>query len=980
MPHDTRALHLLEGEGRRVEAGGDKPVPLNDSDFVWILLSGKADLFSTQAAPGQLMGSRRHLRRLKAGEAFFGMDPQHPVDEDLQLLAVGVAGTALLKLGRTRLVEVARRGPEHASLAASLLDGWVEGLSAVAVGEAAQPAGIEVPEPGGVVDLKPGEDLRADGGAALWVRHLSGASRFLGDPDLPDLTPDDGFFPLSGVAWLEAAGETAARLEVLDTPGYLARDDGSLKGLDAFHAAALGVFADAGRRASDERRERLRKRTEADGRLARSAVRRLGDVNRPEPIEMPISNGVSGAGDELLAACEAVGKVLGIEFRRPEGASGGRTADPVEEISRASRIRSRRVLLRDDWWRRDGGPLLAFRGEGERPVALLPKGPSAYALLDPVDGTRKPVDKDVAAELRPRAYTFYVPFPDRALGARELLKYSLRGLGRDLWTVLIMGVVGGLLGALVPIASKEIVETAIPQAEGGLVSVISVGLAIGAVCAMLFAVVSAFAVQRIETRMNTSVQSAVWDRLLGLPAPFFRDYAAGDLATRAMGINTIRQLVTGAAITSLLSGVFSVFSFGVVFYYSATLGLGATLMVALIVVVTTIGGYVQLRYARLTTQLQGEISSLVLQLLSGVAKLRVAGAERRAFAVWANRYARQRQNSVKAQVAANALLVFGSASGILTSLVVFAYVAFLAAGSLDTGEFVAFNAAFAQFFVSSAGITTAFTTIMQAAPFYERAKPILEALPEVESKKPDPGELVGRVEVSHANLRYGPEGPLVLDDVSLRAEPGEFVAIVGPSGAGKSSLFRLLLGFEEPESGSVYYDDQELPGVDVQAVRRQMGVVLQNGRLMPGTLFHNIVGVSALTMDDAWEAARLAGLAADIEAMPMGMFTILGEGSATISGGQRQRLMIARAIAKRPRILLFDEATSALDNRTQAIVSASLEKLRATRIVIAHRLSTIIYADRIYVLQAGKIVQSGTYQELMEREGLFRDLASRQIA
>lgn len=959
-------------EGQRFDAGGDKPIPLDDPDSVWLILSGKVDVFSTQPAPGQLMGPRRHLLRLEAKEAFFGTDALQRSDEDLHLLAVGVAGTVLLKLGRKQFVEAARG--EDATLVASLLDGWVEGLSAVAVGEATQPEGIEAPEPGGTVDLKPGEVLRAERGADLWVRHLSGTSRFLGDPDLPAISPRSGFFPLSGVEWLEAAGDT--RLEVLDTLGYLARDDGSLEGLDAFHAAVLSVFAAAWRRAAGERRERLRRSVEADGRLARGAVRRLGEVTRPRPDETPVQAGVPD--DALLAACGAVGRVLGVEFRRPVGTLG-RVADPVEEVSRASRVRCRRVLLRDDWWRGDGGPLLAFRGEDERPVALIPKGPSAYDLLDPAAATREAVDRGVASELREHAYTFYVPFPDRAVGLRDLLRYSLRGLRRDIVTVAIMGTLGGLLGALVPIASKEIVDTAIPQADVGFVLVISVGLAIGAVCAMLFAVVSAFAVQRIETRMDASVQSAVWDRLLGLPAPFFREYTSGDLATRAMGINTIRQLVTGATIASLLSGVFSVFSFGVVFYYSATLGLIAMLMVAFIAVVTAVGGYVQLRYARRTAVLQGEISSLVLQLLSGVAKLRVAGAERRAFAVWADRYALQRHNSVKSQAAANALLVFGSVSGILTSIVVFAFVAFAAAGSLDTGEFVAFNAAFAQFLVSSAGITTAFTTIVQAAPFYERAKPILEALPEVESEKPHPGELAGRVEVSHASLRYDPEGPLVLDDVSIRAEPGEFVAIVGPSGAGKSSLFRLLLGFEEPESGSVYYDDHELPGVDVQAVRRQMGVVLQNGRLMPGTIFHNIVGSSALTMEDAWEAARLAGLGADIEAMPMGMFTILGEGSATISGGQRQRLMIARAIAKRPRILLFDEATSALDNRTQAVISASLEKLRATRIVIAHRLSTIINADRIYVLRAGKVAQSGTYRDLIGREGPFRDLASRQI-
>jgi ABC-type bacteriocin/lantibiotic exporter with double-glycine peptidase domain len=412
----------------------------------------------------------------------------------------------------------------------------------------------------------------------------------------------------------------------------------------------------------------------------------------------------------------------------------------------------------------------------------------------------------------------------------------------------------------------------------------------------------------------------------------------------------------------LLSGVFSLFSFAVIYYYSAQLGLLATLMGAIIIGVTLAGGYFQLRYQRRETELLGQVSSLVLQMLTGIAKLRVAGAELRAFSVWAERYSAQKSNAFKAQSAANAVTVFNSASGVLTSLVIFASVAYFMGGSVSTGDFVAFNTAFAQFLFASAGITAAFTIIFQAAPFYERAKPILRTLPEVDMEKPDPGVLRGRVEVNHVSFRYDPDGPLVLDDVSLRAEPGEFVAIVGPSGAGKSSLFH------------------DLAGLNVQAVRRQMGVVLQNGRLMSGTIFQNIAGVSALTMDQAWEAARMAGLDKDIEMMPMRMFTFLGEGTSAISGGQRQRLMIARAIASKPRIVLFDEATSALDNRTQAIVSSSMENLKATRIVIAHRLSTIMNADRIYVIVAGRIAQSGTYAELMEREGPFRDLAARQIA
>ena len=237
----------------------------------------------------------------------------------------------------------------------------------------------------------------------------------------------------------------------------------------------------------------------------------------------------------------------------------------------------------------------------------------------------------------------------------------------------------------------------------------------------------------------------------------------------------------------------------------------------------------------------------------------------------------------------------------------------------------------------------------------------------------------GAIEASRLRFRYKEDLPIVLNDVSFTINPGEFVAFVGHSGSGKPTLFRLLLGFEKPESGFIHFDGLDLDDIDPQALRRQMGVVLQNGRITDGDIFTNIIGTAPLSIDDAWEAARAAGLDKDIEAMPMGMHTVISEGGGGLSGGQRQRLLIARAIVHRPRILLFDEATSALDNQTQSTVSRSLEQLNATRIVIAHRLSTILHADRIFVFDQGGIVQQGTYDELMAQEGLFRDLAQRQI-
>jgi len=483
--------------------------------------------------------------------------------------------------------------------------------------------------------------------------------------------------------------------------------------------------------------------------------------------------------------------------------------------------------------------------------------------------------------------------------------------------------------------------------------------------------------------MDASTQAAVWDRLLRLPVPFFRSYTSGDLAMRGLGIGAMRQALTGSVLSSFLSGIFSVVSFVLLFYYSPPLALLAVLITA-VGASTTVGlGWLQVRVQRKLLSVSGHLSGLLLELINGIAKLRVAGRENRAFALWARDFARQKQLSVQSRSLGVALAVFNSAFPVVGSMLIFFTMASFAGRrdgtGLTTGEFLAFAAAFGQFQAAALELSTAFLSILGVVPLYERAKPILETLPEVTGTKTHPGELSGTIEVKHVTFRYRADAPPALRDVSISIPAGRFVAFVGPSGSGKSTLLRLLLGFEVPESGSVYFDDQDLTGLDVQAVRQQIGVVLQNGRLSAGSIYRSIVGSAQLGMDDAIQAARLAGLEDDIRTLPMGMHTMIGEGGAGLSGGQRQRLMIARAIVRKPRIVFFDEATSALDNDTQGLVSRSLEILQATRVVIAHRLSTIINADYIYVMEKGAVVQEGRYEDLSRREGPFADLARRQI-
>lgn len=302
-----------------------------------------------------------------------------------------------------------------------------------------------------------------------------------------------------------------------------------------------------------------------------------------------------------------------------------------------------------------------------------------------------------------------------------------------------------------------------------------------------------------------------------------------------------------------------------------------------------------------------------------------------------------------------------------------------AASQVAIADYMAFNASFGMVSGAMTSLASIALTAAQIKPVMEMVEPILNAQPEIAQGKQVLTRLSGAIELNNLSFRYGEASPMVIDDLSLKIRPGQYVAIVGETGCGKSTLMRLMLGFEKPQKGAVYFDGRDIDKVDLKSLRQHIGVVMQNGKLFQGDLYSNIV-ISApwLTLDEAWEAAELAGIADDIRAMPMGMHTILSEGGGGISGGQRQRLMIARAIAPKPKVLIFDEATSALDNITQKKVSESLDRLKSTRIVIAHRLSTIRNCDRILVMEHGKIAADGSFEELMEKSEYFAQLVRRQ--
>lgn len=975
----SRAIEsLFEQEGVMKMVGGNTPFLLEGAENVWFIRSGKVEVFSVKVENGQAVGARQHFFTASAGELLFGMNLQK-YGNGTGFLAVGFQGTELLHLPLCRLRALASSASAREELA-SLLDRWIIGLSC-GISRDANPRTDRLLQAEAEVLLEDGKKARAQKGP-LWISHLNGRALFIGMEELPPL-PAGVAFPITQDTWLQALDNI--RFQTLATAEAL-RQEFFWQGLEIFYQVLFLCEFFNTRLSKVDEFNRLRKKSDSD-QVAREAVlKNLASILERENIAA-FENRFD---QPLLEVCELVGRELGILIKAPPRLedSSSKKIDPLTEIARASSVLVRRVILKDTWWKQDCGPLVAYYQANQQPVALIPPEPGKYELYDPLRREKILVNKEVAARLSPLAYVLYRPFPREKLSATAVLRFAVKGLKKDILLMMAMGLAAGLLAMVTPVATGIIIDAIIPGAERGQLLQLTALLIVAAVSSALFLIVRSLALLRVETRMDTVTQAAVWDRLLHLPVPFFRSFTAGDLADRANGISAMRRLVSGVTITSVLGGIFAVFNLALLFYYYWKLALVAIALTAVAMFVTLTVGYFQLRYQRKLMEIQGRISGKVLQFITGISKLKVSSSEGRAYNVWARAFTQQKKLAFRARTYQNIQEVFNAAFPVLASMIIFAMLLYFTKEALlegeppplTTGQFLAFHAAFGVFVASALQLSSAALAILNVVPIYERTRPILQTLPEVDDNRSNPGELSGDIEISRLSFRYKKDGPLILNNVSLHIHPGEFVAIVGSSGSGKSTLLRLLLGFEQPDSGSLYYDGQDLARLDIQAVRQQIGVVLQNGKLMPGDIFHNIVGSSLLTLEDAWEAARMAGLDQDIRQMPMGMHTVISEGGSGFSGGQKQRLMIARAIVSKPRIIFFDEATSALDNRTQAIVSKSLEELQATRVVIAHRLSTIINAHKIFVLENGSVIQQGTYQELLSQPGAFAELAKRQLA
>lgn len=706
-------------------------------------------------------------------------------------------------------------------------------------------------------------------------------------------------------------------------------------------------------------------------------------------------------GDEdtqLVKVFKIIGKRMGFAVKTIEGRKYDSTKAGVNLLAKDNTIRVREVALRSSWYKEDNGDLIAFYnpeknidldgmgpdsspGSGLKAVALLYRK-NSYVLVDPEDNSHIPVTKEVVAKIHPMAFMAYRSITEEKITIRAICGFVFSHIKADILRYVLIGLLCTLIGLITPSITRHFIDEVIPQAAKNTALQICFVVFMTNIASLVGGMAKYYANLRMDTRADSDLQAAVTDRLLKLPVDFFKNYSAGDLSSRLLMVNTIQKKIFDIALGCFTNFIFSFVYLIQEFRYCGYFAKWGILFCFVPLLISICSSLLAFKWQKILLESQGKLQGLMLQILNGNEKINVSNSHRQIFNVWTREFIPQTRLGCKLLKIENVTSVI---TGVFPTLVsIMFYLLYGVAiqhkkiEGLTTGSFMAFLSAFSSFQGAFLGLANSLFSIKDIVPMYRRVKPLLEEKPEIDGYKPSIGHLNGDIEVSHVNFRYSKDAPLVLKDISMTVHPGEFVAVVGTSGAGKSTLLRMLLGFEKPESGSIYYDETDINSVDIGSLRRQMGVVLQNDTVMLGSILQNIVGSSGLKESDAWEAAKKVAFDKDIDQMPMGMLTMVPAGGGTLSGGQLQRLIIARAIIKNPNVLIFDEATSALDNITQEVVRKSLDELKITRIIIAHRLSTIINADRIYVMNHGEIVETGTYDSLMKAGGYFAQLAKRQ--
>lgn len=970
---DRNPAENILGSATLVPCSGHLPLDMSDSQFMWLVEEGTVDLFLEEHANGIVQAAPQHILRAAAGRLLPGVELNTEATT-LRLFAKGFPGTKLRRISLDSLTGI------DSTQFTEQISRWVIDVSSMLsrydLGETRADLLLDSSSEQliatGVVSVR-----RDD---VLWLSGLTPrAGLYMGLIDLHEFgldgSSESSLVPLTRDSWIKL--RESEQISVHSTEALL-HNGLLIPALAKFNNLALSL-------------ERLNRRLDVADQVNLAHQRAINqqtdeDVARHRLFDLYDETKVSGSeteGTVLRQALASIAEYEGIEFKFSAKQDFSDVSASLMHILDASNVRARRVKLdpNERWWLNSCGALLAFRKSDGEPVALVPGKFGRYWEAD-TDGNRKTrVNAGRAKALSSEAWIFYQPLPSTPANLWDLFSFACRRLAADFTRFFVTGILGSLILLLPAIFLGFIVDDVIPNSR--VESLYTLGLVLVAVALLgaLLHLLQAMAQIRIEARAILRAEAAFWNRLIRLPVHFLNGYSAGNTTMRGMTFQTLRDTMQDLVVNGVLSFIFLLPTFIVAYLYEPVLGSVALAICLISLFVTVLLGVRQIAPQARILRATQNIANRLFQMINGISVLRLEGAEGSAFAVWANGYRDQKRAEQQFARIEEHVQALSAAIPLLGVALFLASTTFLGMETITTGKFLVVFSIFLTFQSAVARLGASFSAVASIKPTLDQISPFLQQTPERGTDGAAVDVLTGDIRFDQISFRYDADSPLVIDNVSLQVRAGEFIAITGESGAGKSTLLKLMLGVELPTSGAVYFDGRDLKHLNIDQVRRRIGVIPQTVNLHPEDIWDNIAGAHHQPTEQAvWRATRLATVDREILKMPMKLLTSVGAGEKATSGGESQRIIIARALFSNPRILLLDEATNWLDNESQAEVMENLATLSATKIVIAHRLSTLRQADRIYVLQDGKLVEEGNFTELMEQHGVFHGLAKRQMA
>ena len=957
--------------------GANNPIVLDDPNTLLIVEKGFLDIFVVEKKGVHISNRYPFVNRLSEGMAAFGVNAIESIDEKNESVKYYFAAIpsqeARIVFGNRQAIS----SDEGLGIDSIIwIDDWIAELSSFLIR-------FSEPPPRNAQMIEADPDVEYSAGTLIAMHHdivwVSSDSpmKFNGHYEV-FLNKDEPLLPITSQTWLSLDQRT--KISAVYTPTALI--SGKLwSSLEAFNHRVLKHGKEVWERSGEIFQNKYITSLKS---IEESQEKAFNELLTPLTGTKKQKAATRLQPSQRWSAVNLVATKIGMSLEIPQDNELNlESFDDIMSHFSSLGVRTRRLFLEPGWWKRTGTAILGFTKQDNMPVALLPGLVGGYKIYDPETQKTSPVGKKEAMELGETALMLYAPIPDQIGSGTGALTRVFKGFQKEFLLIMIITALGGIVALVAPIITGQVLANYLPRNDQYMWTSGLVALALGTISAAVFKIIAQFSILRILGLTDERLQAAILIKLLSLPTIFFRNYSVGDLADRADGISKVRETVTEAVSEALADAFASLFAVSLLFWYSWPIAIFVCFLSGIFIVTTFWISIRQIKHHREEFRLKGDINGLVYQIINGLPKLRVANSESHALAKWAALFAAQKREALGARKWAAGNLAFSGLYFPLSLMVVFLVLATISISAigLEVAEFLSFYAALGMLLVALIGLSYACVQIASSAPYFERINPVLTVPKEKNTTNPsaDPGPLRGHIEFSSVVFQYRHDLPKALDEVSFSIPEGDSVAFVGASGSGKSTILRLLIGFETPTSGAIFLDGHNLDNLNMSSVRSRMGIVMQFGYLFADSIYNNVSTYTGLSDEEAWQAIRHVGLEDEIKAMPMGMRTILSENGGGLSGGQKQRLLIARALARHPSILLMDEATSSLDNKAQAIVHNSIKTMNTTSIVIAHRLSTVRDVDQIFVLDSGKIVESGNFENLMKQNGIFTQLAQRQL-